>query len=296
MKPLIIYYSLTGNTRKIAQAIYNGICNKSGTCDIARMQDVDVSRLNDYDLIGLGSPVWGGVPPNVKQFIDTFPSLPGKYAFAFSTHAVLGQGFYKIIEFLQKKNLTVIGIRDWYGCANRPYHPYPYMTDGHPDEIDLKEASDFGKEMVDISLKISKEGPQYIPTLPPVPEIPPANTIHRPLPVFDREKCRYPGCTLCMDNCAVKGIDLKSSPQVFAKPCLSCYFCEMVCPTGAIYVDYEPLFKPHLERVMNVFIPYLEQAEAEGHFRRLIPRDKVGWNTPYYKYFDKHPRFVIRPD
>ena len=57
MKSIVIYYSQTGNTKKIAQAIHAGISQTKSTCDIARLKDVNPSNLRDYDLIGLGSSV-----------------------------------------------------------------------------------------------------------------------------------------------------------------------------------------------------------------------------------------------
>jgi flavodoxin/ferredoxin len=296
MKSIIIYYSLTGNTKSIAKAVCKGIVESTGQCDLVKMKDLDARSLSDYSLIGFGSPVWGGVPPNVKLFIARLTSLDGKHAFAFSTHASLGQRFFEIIGLLRKKNLTVIGIRDWYASAYLPNLPKPYLTDGHPDEIDLKEAFDFGKEMARVSNKVFTRGAMVIPPLPNVPEMPPRNPLAYPLPGFDRRKCTYPKCHLCMDNCPMDGINLSLSPPVFAKPCRTCYFCEMVCPTGAIEVDYEPLAKAVLGRVKRVFVPHLAQAEAEGRFRRLLPLDKVGWKTPYYKVFEKHPRYVIPPE
>ena len=40
MKSIVIYFSQTGNTEKIALAIQAGIKHISGQCDIARLQDV----------------------------------------------------------------------------------------------------------------------------------------------------------------------------------------------------------------------------------------------------------------
>ena len=47
-----------------------------------------------------------------------------------------------------------------------PAVPKPYFTDGHPDAIDLKEAEDFGREMVERSRRIYRGETQLIPTLP----------------------------------------------------------------------------------------------------------------------------------
>ena len=96
-----------------------------------------------------------------------------------------------------------------------------------------------------------------------------------------------------MDNCPVDGIDLSVSPAVFAKPCRICYFCEMICPEGAIEVDYELLAKASVGRLKKMFVEHLAEAEAEGRFRRLVPLEDVGWDTPYYKVYNTHPRYVI---
>jgi flavodoxin/ferredoxin len=293
MKSIVVYFSLTGNTRKIAKAIHQGVSQLSEQGDIATIKEIDTQHLSDYDLIGLGSPVWRGVPPNVRLLIEAMPPLKGKHAFAFSTHGCLGEFFFEVIELLEKKGLIVIGIRDWYGSVYLPGLPKPYLTDGHPDDIDLKEAEDFGKEIAGLSLRISAEGPQLIPQLPPIPTMPPPNRTIRPLPKLNMAKCLYPGCHLCMDNCPMDGINLAVSPRVFAKPCNSCHFCEMICPEGAIEVDYESLAKPSLQRMKEVYLEHLDRAEAEGRFRRLVPLEAVDFNTPFYRVYHKHPRYVI---
>ena len=70
MKSIVIYFSITGNTKKIAQAIHSGMSQSGETCDIARLRDVEAQDLAGYDLIGLGSPVmWLRELANVTQFI-----------------------------------------------------------------------------------------------------------------------------------------------------------------------------------------------------------------------------------
>ncbi len=82
------------------------------------------------------------------------------------------------------------------------------------------------------------------------------------------EKCNYPKCTLCMDNCPMKVIDLSVSPPVFPKRCQPCFFCEMICPEGAIEIDYEPHSRLEVKRARTIFVKVLDRAEAEGTFRR----------------------------
>src|SRR5512139_2323028 len=97
MKSIIIYFSLTGNTKKVAHAIHNGINQSVEPCDIAALKETDSSRLAGYDLIVFGSPVWGGVPSNVTRFINTMPSLKGKHSAVFCTHGASPERFFPLI-------------------------------------------------------------------------------------------------------------------------------------------------------------------------------------------------------
>ncbi len=296
MKSLIIYFSLTGNTKKIAHAIHNGINRHVERCDITTFKKANTSRMVDYDLLVFGSPVWGGVPPHVTRFIETMPSLKGKHCVVFCTHGASPERFFPLItDGLHKKGIFIIGCGDWYGSVYRPAAPKPYLTDGHPDEIDMEEAEEFGAEMAELSRKVY-EGKINLP--PPLPdmEIIPRAKLERPVPKLNTEKCRYTSCRLCMYLCPVGAIYLSVSPPVFARGCSFCYFCEMICPEGAVEADYESYAKVFRQDATDKFVKILEEAEKEGTFRRLIPPDKVGWDTPYYKVYSKHPRYVIPDD
>jgi Fe-S-cluster-containing hydrogenase component 2 len=146
--------------------------------------------------------------------------------------------------------------------------------------------------MAELCLRIQTDGPRAIPKLPKMP-LPSAMRVRRPRPKFDRQKCRYPECTLCMDHCPVKGIDLSATPLVFGKNCHTCHFCEMICPEGAIYVDYDSFLKKSTRRGKGIYLNALEDAETQGRFRRLVPIEDIHWDTPYFKIFQQHPRYII---
>jgi flavodoxin/ferredoxin len=293
MKSLIIYFSLTGNTRKIAHAIHNGMSQRVERCDIATFKKVDVSRLAEYDLFVFGSPVWGGVPSNVMRFIDAMPFSKRKHCAVFCTHGASPERFFPlIIERLVKKGLSIIGFNDWYGTVYRPAAPTPYFTDGHPDQIDLEEAEEFGREIAELSRRIY-EGKIKLNVAIPEMGISPRASLDRPVPKLNKEKCRYPSCSLCMDHCPVGAIDLSVSPPVFARSCSFCYFCEMVCPEGAVEADYSGYAEVFKQHAREKFEKVLEEAEREGTFRRLVPLEKIGWDTPYYKVHSSHPRYLI---
>lgn len=312
MKCVIIYFSLTGNTEKVALAIQKGVKQAAGHCDIIPIKDANPRRLSQYDLIGLGSPVIGvpvagAEPDNIKDFIHNMRFVGGKYAFAFCTHGTHYELFFpRVVRMLKRRGLIVVGSHDWYGTVYISAMPKPYPTDGHPDDIDLKKAEEFGKEMVENSRKIAAGDTGLIP---PVPKSPP----HMPPPPmkegepfigdmnladvlkYHKEKCKYPGCRLCMDNCPVDGIDLTVNPQVIGKPCIGCEFCCKICPTGAMDGSaYNEFAGPiSAKDIKGFLLTDLVKAEVEGRFRRLVPADKVGSNSPLYKSHRKHPQWII---
>ena len=98
-----------------------------------------------------------------------------------------------------------------------------------------------------------------------------------------------------MDNCPVDGIDLTMQPPVIAKPCINCEYCTEICPTGALDgSDFNDFAAPILARdIKVVLLSDLARAQAEGHFRPLVPADKVGTDLPLYKSHTKHPQWII---
>jgi ferredoxin len=297
MKSLILFFSQSGNTRKIAQAIARGVASRVGMCDAVPLERADVATLPDYQLIAFGSPVWAGVPPHVERFIDSAPSLSGRHAFAFCTHGAMPLRFAPaMVRILMRKGLTVLGTRGWYGSADFPFVPKPYFTDGHPDEIDLAEAEAFGGQMAESCARVLAGETGLIPPVPPMP--PPRTIIPPPVPMkFNREKCLFPKCRLCMDHCRMKIINLAPARPIFPrKGCQTCFFCEYICPTGAIEADYGPRTAFEMEAARTVFFEALLKAEAEGRFRWLVPPEQIGWETPYHVLNNRHPRYVIREE
>ena len=315
MRSLVVYFSITGNTKKIAEAIHKGMSYTGESCDIAKMRDVISLNLKNYDLIGVGGPVMHlREPAIVEDFVEySMRHAEGKHAFAFCTHGALPAHYLsRVVPAMIQNGVTVIGWNDWFGGVCHPVRPKPYFTDGHPDETDLREAEEFGKEMMERSRRISNGETHLIPKFPMGKEY---DEIYNPPElkmetkeareqrakvrnaqavdfIVNMEKCKYPQCTFCIDNCPMKVVDFAVSPPVFNVYCDKCWICEQACPEGAIEVDYSR-FQDILEAKPGESLEEkaLEIFEVRGRFRRLVPPEKIGWDTPFQTV--KKPRYKL---
>jgi flavodoxin len=89
-KAIIVYESLYGNTKKIAEAICEGINKIEGVdCLIKKTGEIHTDDLCDYDAIILGCPNHNQGPAlNLVKFIDraSIVHLSGKIGVAFDTY------------------------------------------------------------------------------------------------------------------------------------------------------------------------------------------------------------------
>lgn len=309
MKVIIVYYSQTGNTQKVARKIRDGLRKSGAEVTLKFIKKVTFEELNDYDVIGIGCPVWFEMTPNVRKFVEDMPNQDGKLGFVFNTHATMPDLFDPLaVPRMQQKGLKMVDWNDWYGNSYIQIFPEPYYTAGHPDEQDLNEAFEWGVELGNKCQAILNGEPFEFPEMPQ-PNMTPMHAnaaimhlggfhnMHGAL-VRDPDKCLYPKCHICMDNCTRDYIDLSAEPQKYGScgdKCddnHGCTYCEMLCPTGAIHpvVPYEEACPVGKEHGSELFEYVLGKAEEAGKFRRLIPFDKVGKTTPFYSVHNKHPR------
>jgi len=175
LKGIVLYYSATGATGKIAGAIHKGMKSVI-ECDVSPLKKMDPKKLVKYDVIAIGGPIWYyRETANLRLYIHNMPQMTGKPCILFCSHGSQPSGFFhSLVQPVQKKGFTVIGWNDWYGGASHVLHmPSPYVTDGHPDEIDLQEAEAFGREMAERARKIYGGKRDLIPDIPSGPDADP---------------------------------------------------------------------------------------------------------------------------
>ncbi|MBU4345701.1 MAG: flavodoxin domain-containing protein [Candidatus Omnitrophica bacterium] len=96
-KVLVIYYSQTGNTKKMAGSVIEGIKKEGIEALIKDVKDVQVDELLKYDAIVIGSPTYyGTMAAEIKKLLDESVKfhgrLDGKIGAAFASSANVGGG------------------------------------------------------------------------------------------------------------------------------------------------------------------------------------------------------------
>jgi hypothetical protein len=71
-------------------------------------------------------------------------------------------------------------------------------------------------------------------------------------------------------------------------------FCELICPTGALYCDWDKALLENMGLAeffgANPLEEGYKKAIESGHLRKLA-LDKI--EGPYYKVYSKRPRFYL---
>ncbi len=97
MKILVGYYSRTGNTKKMAQAIAKGVKKEGLKVDLRAIKNLQPADLLDYQAIIFGSPTYyGQMAAEMKKLIDEtvryHGRLAGKIGGAFTSCGASGCG------------------------------------------------------------------------------------------------------------------------------------------------------------------------------------------------------------
>ena len=96
-KALVIYYSQTGNTKKMAESVVEGIKKEGLEVVLKEIKDVEVGELLKYEAIVIGSPTYyGTMAAEIKKLLDESVKfhgrLDGKVGAAFASSANVGGG------------------------------------------------------------------------------------------------------------------------------------------------------------------------------------------------------------
>ncbi len=87
-KAIVIYDTKFGNTEKIAKTLAEGMEEHGVMVDYARVNEVDIKKLVEYDFLAVGGPTHNlGMSEPMKDFLEKLETVDvsGKEGFCFDT-------------------------------------------------------------------------------------------------------------------------------------------------------------------------------------------------------------------
>lgn len=155
-KALVVYYSRSGNTKKMAESVTEGIKKEGVEATLKDVKDTDVDELLKFDAIVIGSPTYyGTMSAEIKKLLDDsvkfHGKLEGKVGAAFSSSAnIAGGNETTVLDILKAMLIHGMIIQgdpqgDHYGPA----------AIGSPDARATKECVRLGSRVANLAKKIS---------------------------------------------------------------------------------------------------------------------------------------------
>lgn len=241
MKILIVYFSGTGNTAKIADLYGKEFTDAGSEVTVMRLpqaaDEIKGVNLADFDLLGFGYPIHSfNAPQNFLEFAKSLPKLSeGKRAFIFKTSGepvrMSDVSSLKLIKILKRRNIRV---------TNEYQYVMPYnIIFRHSDDMAYKMWTT-AKRLVPVDCREISSG-----------------TPCRPKSMFMGSflawflRIEHPGariigigfkttkkcvdCGLCVKNCPANNIKVNKKGKIkFGGKCLICMRCVFKCPRDAI--------------------------------------------------------------
>ena len=134
MKIEVRYYTRSGNTKKLAEAIAKAVGTAAKTVEEPLREDVDI--------LFLGSSVYAyGVDDSIKKFISNIDVTVGKVV-NFSTAALIKSTYKQVGKLLAEKGIAQAEEEFYCKGSFGPMHK------GKPDDKDCEAAAAFAKKII----------------------------------------------------------------------------------------------------------------------------------------------------
>lgn len=155
MKILVSYYSRSGNTKKMAEAVAKGVKQADVDVDLKDVTTVNIDDLLLYDAFIFGSPTYYGVmAAEMKKLLDDsvkyHGKLSGRIGGAFTSAGGIGGGaettVLSILEALLIHGMVIVG-----EAGNFHYGP---VAIGKPDKKVLEACSKYGTKIAELAKRI----------------------------------------------------------------------------------------------------------------------------------------------
>lgn len=248
----LLYFSATGTTARVVQAIGEGLGSTVRECDISHPYSRQDFSFGRQDLVVAGVPVYGGRVPDF--LVDYLARVKGDQTLAVCV-VVYGNRDYddallELKDTMEGNGFLVIGAGAFIG-----EHSYTRLVGtGRPDRQDLEQGRQFGRRLrqklaainpgQEVPLAVKGDFP-YKERTPKIPAI----------PVIGADCLE---CGMCAESCPMQAINWKNFHDISEGKCILCCRCVKICPVQAVSVDHEKL-----DRIRQTLIAQCSQVRRE---------------------------------
>jgi len=244
MKVLILYFSATGNTEKMATVIEERFAEAGGKVTMSnitsytnRQKKIDLAP---YDAIVFGSPVHSRRAPRVvREWLRTLDGQ-GKKCSMFFTYGGFGvhPAHYSTREILEEQHFRVVSSAEFLGAHTFNLGGWKAM-EGRPDESDFDIAKAYVERTYkrftgeDESLLGELEKTEHSEEKLDSVEASRFKVVTQ-LPTRGGEECSM--CFDCEELCPTDAIKAESGEADKGK-CIACLGCVVNCPENALKIN-----------------------------------------------------------
>jgi len=276
MNITLIYFSQTGNTRRIAETIAEVFLGAGHAARLVSLKKASSQDAAACDLLGIGTPCFSSQAPTPnKAFLKGLPALEYKRAFVFATSGgAPGRVLYDLTHLLQEKGADVVG---GFLTRGELHHPAPCLLGrfpGRPDADDFAQARRFAAAVIE-HVSAGRTGAvaeSRADTFKPrggfydlVARISTDGFLRLALPEPKPDPARCNQCQWCSYACPMQNITLQPYP-ILGDHCIRCYRCLTGCPQEAFHANW---------RLGDLAISTFYNTTFERWFGDLKPGERI---------------------
>jgi ferredoxin len=236
----LIYYSPTGTSKKVLEAVAKGFGVKSVEIDLTPAEAASMSHsVPSGELAVFAVPVYGGrVPMVAAHRVKTVKGngTPAVLITVYGNRAI-EDALIELKDITSEQGFITVAGASFIGEHSFSNDATP-IAPGRPDKEDLEKAKKFGEQVKARLDAATKPVEVKVPGNKPYKERNPSGPR---FPETKTETCNL--CGACAEVCPTNAITVSDKVETAKEKCTACSACVKACPTGARYWTNEGILK-----------------------------------------------------